>query len=80
MQVAADVERVLATEGEMYLETHEQHLKWWQLSVLDVKLFLASIAICALVVVLTLVRSVGQFVIDHICDLLGISWQRLKTP
>ena len=80
VQVAADVvERVLATGGEMYLETHEQHLRWWQLSMLDVKLFLASVAVCALVVVLTLVRFVGQFVIGQVCALMGISWQKLKA-
>ena len=40
-EVAADVvERVLATGGEMYLQTQQHHLAWWQLSLLDVKAFL----------------------------------------
>ncbi|DBB07554.1 TPA: hypothetical protein ACH3X3_009010 [Trebouxia sp. C0006] len=35
-QPAADVvERVIATGGEHYLETHQHRLTWWQLSLLD---------------------------------------------
>jgi len=41
-QLAADVvEQVLRTEGDPYLQTQEHSLTWWQLSLLDVKLFLA---------------------------------------
>lgn len=37
VQLAADVaERALATGGENYLETRQQRLSWWQLSLLDV--------------------------------------------
>ncbi len=43
-QLAADiVERVVATGGEPYLDTKAQTLPWWQLSLLDVKLFLAVV-------------------------------------
>ena len=42
-QVAADiVERVIATGGDPYLATKMHSLSWWQLSLLDVKLFLAA--------------------------------------
>ena len=42
-ELAADVvERVIATGGEGYLNTQEPYLSWWQLSLLDVKLFLAA--------------------------------------
>ena len=45
MQLAADVvEKVLATDGEMYLDTREHELTWLQLSLLDVKLFLLFVA------------------------------------
>lgn len=47
-QLAADVvEHALLTEGENYLQTHLHALSWWQLSLLDVKAFLAVIAIAA---------------------------------
>ncbi len=37
-ELAADVvERVLITDGDMYLETLQHALSWWQLSLLDVK-------------------------------------------
>ena len=43
-QLVADiVERVVATGGEPYLDTQAQTLSWWQLSLLDVKLFLAVV-------------------------------------
>ena len=45
-ELAADVvERVLATDGDMYLETMQHALSWWQLSLLDVKAFLLSAAL-----------------------------------
>ena len=51
-QLAADiVERVVATGGEPFLDTKAQTLSWWQLSLLDVKLFLA-IVVTALLSVL----------------------------
>ncbi len=50
--LAADVvERVIATAGDPYLETKMHSLSWWQLSMLDVRLFLAS-AVAAIVAVL----------------------------
>lgn len=45
-ELAADVvERVLATDGDMYLETMQHALSWWQLSLLDVKAFLLIAAL-----------------------------------
>ena len=45
-QLAADVvERVIATGGEQYLETHQHELTWWQLSLLDVKACLAVVVL-----------------------------------
>ena len=45
-QLAADVvERVIATGGEHYLETHQHKLTWWQLSLLDVKACLAVVVL-----------------------------------
>ncbi|DBA85796.1 TPA: UDP-glucuronosyltransferase 2A1 [Trebouxia sp. C0004] len=42
-QLAADiVEHVIATGGDPYLATKMHSLSWWQLSLLDVKLFLAA--------------------------------------
>ena len=49
VQLAGDiVERVIWTKGDPYLETKEHELSWWQLSLLDVKLFLT---LCALLTV-----------------------------
>lgn len=57
-QTAADVvERVVATDGEDYLETRQSKLSWWQLSMLDVKLFL-GVAIFAIVGLLGIVMWV----------------------
>lgn len=50
-QQAADVvERVILTEGEDYLETQQHTLWWWQLAMLDVKVFLGlgAFATCSL--------------------------------
>ena len=48
--MAADVvERVLATGGDMYLDTHQHHLPWWQLSLLDVKAALLLLVVMVLV-------------------------------
>ena len=52
VQVAADiVEQVLATKGDRYRETHERHLYWWQLSLVDVKLFLAALVALSVVLI-----------------------------
>ena len=57
-EVAADVvERVLATGGEMYLDTHQQNLSWWQLSLLDVKAFLLLLVLVVLVLSGMLLRG-----------------------
>lgn len=46
---AADVvEKVLLTGGEDYLETHQHHLSWWQLSLLDVYALLSLLAVLGL--------------------------------
>jgi ABC-type multidrug transport system fused ATPase/permease subunit len=58
-QVAADVvEQVLRTGAEPYLETMQHKLSWWQLSLLDVKLFLAAVASLVIVLALFVVASV----------------------
>ena len=42
-ELAADiVERVMLTGSDRYLDTLEPFLSWWQLSLLDVKLFLIA--------------------------------------
>ncbi len=61
-ELAADVvERVLATGGDDYLSTSEHTLSWWQLSLVDVKLFLLTISclLLALVVMLVWALVVG---------------------
>ena len=45
-QLAADVvEQVLRTGGDPYLQTMEHALTWWQLSLIDVKLFMTMCAV-----------------------------------
>ena len=47
-ELAADiVERVAAIGGDPYLNTKQRDLSWWQLSLLDVKLFLAIVVTLA---------------------------------
>lgn len=59
-QLAADiVERALATAGQQYLQTRQHTLTWWQLSLLDVKVFL-------ILVVLAVVSLLG-FLIYVLC-------------
>ena len=69
-EIAADiVERVLATDGECYLETQEHNLKWWQLSMLDVQAFLllaVLTALSALVGLLLLVVKLSRPVISYV--------------
>lgn len=59
---AADiVEQVLATNGEDYLDTRQSKLYWWQLALLDVKLFLGiavSLLLCCAGLVLYLAFKV----------------------
>ena len=56
VQLAADViDRVIQTQGDPYLQTREHELTWWQLSLLDVKLFLTA---CALSVIGVLAGAV----------------------
>ena len=71
-QLAADiVERVLATDGDMYLETAQHTLSWWQLSLLDVKAFLSMVAL--------LVLGMLGFIAYGVCVLLS-SLMRLFWP
>ena len=66
-QVAADVvERVLRTGAEPYLETMQHKLSWWQLSLLDVKLFLAAAVSLVVVLALFVVASVVRVCIKGI--------------
>ena len=54
-ELAADiVEQVILTGGDGYLNTREPYLSWWQLSLLDVKLFLAA---CLAVLIAVLYRA-----------------------
>ncbi len=50
-QLAADVvEQVLVTGGEDYLETQQHALTWWQLSLLDVKLFMTGVVLSSIAI------------------------------
>jgi hypothetical protein len=64
---AADiVEQVLATNGEDYLETRQSKLYWWQLALLDVKLFLGvavSLLLCCASLVLCLAFKILRIVL-----------------
>ena len=84
-ELAADVvERVLATDGECYLETQEHTLTWWQLSMLDVQalLWLAGLtALFALAGLLLLVVKFSKVVINCVwpsCLHRSGSKQKLK--
>ncbi len=76
-QLAADiVERVVATGGEPYLDTKAQTLSWWQLSLLDVKLFLAVVA-TALLCGLGGLLWVTARVLRHVGRrMLGRTWRK----
>ncbi len=51
-ELAADiVERVLVTGGDRYLDTKYHTLSWWQLSLLDVKLFLTAAAMLVIALI-----------------------------
>ena len=66
-QVAADVvEQVLRTGAEPYLETMQHKLSWWQLSLLDVKLFLAAVASLVIVLGLFVLASVVRICVKGI--------------
>lgn len=61
-QVAADVvEQVLRTGAEPYLETMQHKLTWWQLSLLDVKLFLAALASVVMGLLVCIAITVVKF-------------------
>lgn len=70
---AADVvEQVLATNGEDYLETRQSKLYWWQLALLDVKLFLGvamSLLLCCAGLVLFLAFKVLR---------IALHWARFR--
>ncbi|DBB11136.1 TPA: hypothetical protein ACH3X3_006595 [Trebouxia sp. C0006] len=76
-QLAADiVERVVATGSEPYLDTKAQTLSWWQLSLLDVKLFLAVVA-TALLCGLGGLLWVTARVLRHVGRrMLGRTWRK----
>ena len=58
-QQAADVvERVIVTGGEDYLETQQHTLWWWQLALLDVKLFLGLCILAVLGIVIMILYAV----------------------
>ncbi len=62
-QLAADVvERVIATGGEHYLETHQHKLTWWQLSLLDVKACLAAVVLLLACLVFLCIVAVVRLV------------------
>ena len=61
VQQAADiVEQVLATDGDLYLHTKQHALSWWQLSLLDVKLFLAATLLSVLALIAVIIRRLVQ--------------------
>ena len=71
-QLAADVvEQVLRTGGDPYLQTMEHTLTWWQLSLIDVKLF---IAMC----VVLIVGMVGA-TLWALIRVLHYAWKRLAV-
>lgn len=62
VQQAADVvEQVLATGGDLYLQTKQNALSWWQLSLLDVKLFLAATLLSVLALIAAIIWRLVQF-------------------
>ena len=65
-RAAGIVEQVLATNGEDYLETRQSKLYWWQLALLDVKLFLGvavSLLLCCASLVLCLAFKILRIVL-----------------
>ncbi len=64
VQLAADiVERVLVTKGDPYLQTHEHVLSWLQSSLLDVKLFLALVAVMLLGLAAIIIWLCGKLLV-----------------
>ena len=63
VELAADViEHVLETGAEPYMQTKQNSLSWWQLSLLDVKLYLAArVALPAGLLLLAIWLVVKQF-------------------
>ena len=62
MELAADiVERVIATGGDPYLNTKERDLRWWQLSLLDVKAFLLLVVTLGAGLLIGLLWLVARF-------------------
>ncbi len=60
VQLAADVvEQALATGGDRYLETQQHKLTWWQMSLLDVKLFLTVPFIAVLTILGVAIKFLG---------------------
>ena len=71
-ELAADiVERVVATRAEPYLETRKHSLTWWQLALLDVKLFLLMTAAVMIVAIGVLVWCIVRAVIVALAMTVG---------
>ena len=72
VELAADVvERVIATGGETYLQTYEHKLRWWQLCLLDVKLFLACVTVVVLGLAAVMVRLSGSLLVRLVKAMAG---------
>ena len=64
VQLAADVvERVMATQGDLYLQTKQHELRWWQLSMLDVYAVVALVTLVPLGVIAYIIRAVFSAII-----------------
>lgn len=75
-QLAADVvERVIATGGDPYLATKMHSLSWWQLSLLDVKFFLAAAGAAMCVVIGGLFWLVWKLIQGVVRSCLGLRRQ-----
>ena len=55
------MEQVLHTGAEPYLETMQHKLTWWQLSLLDVKLFLAALASVVMGLLVCIALTIVKF-------------------
>lgn len=79
-QLAADVvERAIATGGDPYLATKMHSLSWWQLSLLDVKLFLAAAGAVMCVVIGGLVWLVWKLIKAAVKRCLGSDFPSLGS-
>ena len=57
VQLAADiVDRAIATDGDLYLQTWQHTMSWWQLSLLDVKAFLLLVGVIGVSLLVLTIR------------------------